>query len=290
MLQNLKNCEKIVSQKTKYFYVLPIPIYGDQISLHQNTQFTLLQGQGRRRKKGGVTTYVNTMQRGDLLKRFAKETEVGKPSASSLSGENLLCDRMSQLQVQKANNYTKEMAVIKDISPSTTTGMLNVRLLYESTTRAQPSRSRMTVTCKKTWDDTCYRRMNDALLTFALGPDLTTFSEYIYRTLLGNNISRYLPAPSRHNVHVDAPMLPTLNESQLEAVQSALQGCLTLIQGPPGTGKTTTSATIVYQMVKSVRSQILVCSPSNVAVDHIAERISSCGLSVVRLYSYARGN
>lgn len=80
-----------------------------------------------------------------------------------------------------------------------------------------------------------------------------------------------------------------------------------MIQGPPGTGKTVTSAAIVYHMAKqgqgqvkllaffdfffllvlmlllimmSTLYQVLVCAPSNVAVDQLAEKISATGLKV----------
>ena len=66
-----------------------------------------------------------------------------------------------------------------------------------------------------------------------------------------------------------APNLPELNKSQVYAVRHALQRPLSLIQGPPGTGKTVTSATIVYQLVKQNGGPVLVCAPSNTAVDQV---------------------
>jgi len=68
---------------------------------------------------------------------------------------------------------------------------------------------------------------------------------------------------------------------------------LTLIQGPPGTGKTITSATLVYQLVKCIQKeknhgQVLVCAPSNIVVDQLAEKINLTGLKVVRLCSKTR--
>lgn len=60
------------------------------------------------------------------------------------------------------------------------------------------------------------------------------------------------------------------------------------MQGPPGTGKTVTSATLVYHLAQSGTGQVLVCAPSNVAVDQLAERISATGLKVVRLCAKAR--
>ena len=72
------------------------------------------------------------------------------------------------------------------------------------------------------------------------------------------------------------------------AVRHALQRPLSLIQGPPGTGKTVTSATIVYQLVKQQGGPILVCAPSNTAVDQLTEKIERTGLKVVRLCAKSR--
>lgn len=87
---------------------------------------------------------------------------------------------------------------------------------------------------------------------------------------------------------ITAPNLADLNPYQIVAVKSVLQKPLSLIQGPPGTGKTVTSATIVYHLVKQNQGQVLVCAPSNVAVDHLTERINLTGLKVVRLSAKSR--
>jgi regulator of nonsense transcripts 1 len=84
------------------------------------------------------------------------------------------------------------------------------------------------------------------------------------------------------------PGLPDLNASQVYAVKSVLQKPVSLIQGPPGTGKTVTSAAIVYHLAKQGQGQVLVCAPSNVAVDQLAEKISAAGLKVVRLCAKSR--
>lgn len=44
-----------------------------------------------------------------------------------------------------------------------------------------------------------------------------------------------------------------------------------MIQGPPGTGITVTSAALVYHMAKQGQGQVLVCAPSNVAMDRLAK-------------------
>ena len=57
------------------------------------------------------------------------------------------------------------------------------------------------------------------------------------------------------------------------AVKHVLQKPLSLIQGPPGTGKTVTSAAIVYNLIKMGKGPVLVCAPSNIAVDQLTEKI-----------------
>ncbi|CAN7028275.1 unnamed protein product [Brassica oleracea var. botrytis] len=75
---------------------------------------------------------------------------------------------------------------------------------------------------------------------------------------------------------------------QINAVKSVLQKPISLILGPAGTGKTVTSAAIVYDMAKQGEGQVLVCAPSNVAVDQLAEKISATGLKVVHLCAKSR--
>ena len=53
-----------------------------------------------------------------------------------------------------------------------------------------------------------------------------------------------------------------------------------VLQGPPGTGKTVTSASIVYHLAKQGLGQVLVCAPSNIAVDQLTEKIHKTGLKV----------
>lgn len=66
-----------------------------------------------------------------------------------------------------------------------------------------------------------------------------------------------------------------LNVSQEEAIKCALDAThIALVHGPPGTGKTSTITELILQA--SLKGQkILVCAPSNVAVDNILERLVS---------------
>ena len=65
---------------------------------------------------------------------------------------------------------------------------------------------------------------------------------------------------------------------QVAALEAALRQPFTLIQGPPGTGKTVTSTTLVWLLQQATRGKVLMAAPSNVAVDHLAEKIAMTGL------------
>ncbi len=75
---------------------------------------------------------------------------------------------------------------------------------------------------------------------------------------------------------------PRLNHSQwaaLDLIDAAED--VAIIHGPPGTGKTTTLVAAIERIAATER-QLLVCAPSNVAVDLLAERSRAAGLRVVR--------
>ena len=48
------------------------------------------------------------------------------------------------------------------------------------------------------------------------------------------------------------------------------------------------SATIIYHIVKSYKQRVLVCAPSNIAVDNLTLRLHRLGLCVVRLVARSR--
>lgn len=138
------------------------------------------------------------------------------------------------------------------------------------------------------WKCTSFDRMTRALRHFAM--DRNSVSNFIYARLLGHGrdgndeLLFRGPQPKLYS----APHLPDLNRSQVYAVKHALQRPLSLIQGPPGTGKTVTSATIVYQLVKQHGGTVLVCAPSNTAVDQLTEKIHRTNLKVVRVCAKSR--
>jgi len=137
------------------------------------------------------------------------------------------------------------------------------------------------------WKPTGFERMLKAVKIFV--NDELSVTGYLFHLLLGHDVeAQTLKAPVPKKLSV--PNLPPLNPSQSSAVKAVLQKPLSLIQGPPGTGKTVTSATIVYHLCKRGErtEQVLVCAPSNIAVDQLTEKIHRTGLKVVRLCAKSR--
>jgi len=69
------------------------------------------------------------------------------------------------------------------------------------------------------------------------------------------------------------PINTSLNAPQIQAIEHALGSPhLACIHGPPGTGKTTAVTELILQAVKRGQ-KVLVCAPSNVAVDNVLEKL-----------------
>jgi ATP-dependent RNA/DNA helicase IGHMBP2 len=84
------------------------------------------------------------------------------------------------------------------------------------------------------------------------------------------------------------PLDSMLDESQRAAVKFALAAAdVAVIHGPPGTGKTTTLVELIRQAVRR-GNKVLVCAPSNLAVDNLLERLLARGENAVRLGHPAR--
>lgn len=84
--------------------------------------------------------------------------------------------------------------------------------------------------------------------------------------------------------------IPWLNASQNVAVAKVLNARETaVVHGPPGTGKTTTLVEAIYETLKR-ETQVLVCAPSNAAVDWISEQLYRRGISVLRIGNPLRIN
>lgn len=94
----------------------------------------------------------------------------------------------------------------------------------------------------------------------------------------------------RPRVAKDIPQVKPygLNDTQVLAVNRVLAAKdVAIVHGPPGTGKTTTLAEAIFETLFR-ETQVLVCAPSNTAVDNIAEKLIDRGISVLRIGNSAR--
>ncbi|QDH81407.1 AAA family ATPase [Echinicola soli] len=79
-----------------------------------------------------------------------------------------------------------------------------------------------------------------------------------------------------------------LNHSQVEAVQKVLAAQdVALVHGPPGTGKTTTMVQAINETLQR-HPQVMVCAPSNAAVDLLVEKLLAKRISTLRIGHPAR--
>lgn len=105
-------------------------------------------------------------------------------------------------------------------------------------------------------------------------------SSELVEILLGNRKPSF--------AELDALQFPNLNESQNKAVNKILSAQdLAIVHGPPGTGKTTTFIAAIKEVVNREK-QVLVCAPSNAAVDLLVEKLVEVGVDVLRLGHPAR--
>lgn len=106
----------------------------------------------------------------------------------------------------------------------------------------------------------------------------------VFREILLGDASAGTP---NHRVGLDITS-PILNSSQESALRKLLSTeTIAFIHGPPGTGKTTTLAEGIRHVVAR-EGQVLVCAPSNAAVDLLADKLGDLGLSVLRIGHPAR--
>ena len=129
-------------------------------------------------------------------------------------------------------------------------------------------------------DEVSRLRQQDALrrAADAGGDRLATLRE----VLLGDRKPAVGPAPEL------GPPCSGLNGPQREAVALALGAKdVAIIHGPPGTGKTTTVVALIGETVAR-GGVVLVCAPSNHAVDNVLEKLLAAGESPVRLGHPAR--
>jgi ATP-dependent RNA/DNA helicase IGHMBP2 len=132
-----------------------------------------------------------------------------------------------------------------------------------------------------TFDEVSYREMNQAMsaVMAAHGNRLAELRD----VLLGAKAACF-----REHQADDLFYPSALNDSQLVAVRHVIAAQdVAIIHGPPGTGKTTTLVQAILETVRRER-RVLVCAPSNTAVDLLTEKLAERGVKVIRLGNPSR--
>ncbi len=128
------------------------------------------------------------------------------------------------------------------------------------------------------FDDNSYFEMQKGLKTLINNADDRT--DRLKQIILGDVDATF--------EDIEKISLKELNDSQLEALNKVLgANDVAIIHGPPGTGKTTTLVHCILETLKK-ENQVLVCAPSNTAVDLIVEKLGQCGIEAVRIGHPAR--
>jgi len=132
-----------------------------------------------------------------------------------------------------------------------------------------------------TFDEVSYREMNQAL-SAVMGAHGNRLAE-LRDVLLGARQASF-----REHKADDLFYPSALNDSQLEAVRHVISAQdVAIIHGPPGTGKTTTLVQAILETIRRER-RVLVCAPSNTAVDLLTEKLAERGVNVIRLGNPSR--
>ena len=130
------------------------------------------------------------------------------------------------------------------------------------------------------FDEGTYREMEFAMKT-VMKAENSRLAE-LRDILLGEQEVAFRDEPGAYPAH--------LNPSQQMALNNSLAARdVGIIHGPPGTGKTTTLVQAISIAVKAEK-QVLVCAPSNAAIDLLAEKLGDEGLRVLRIGHPARVN
>lgn len=140
-------------------------------------------------------------------------------------------------------------------------------------------------------NDVTYKRMKEAL-----GFVSSSWKKLngMQRAILGMEPVRGTPEISLSQAKSSAATTPpkrpekgtsSLNAQQEEAVEFALRTeDVALIHGPPGTGKTTTVTELVRRLVVDLGQRVLVCAPSNIAVDNLGEKLAPVIVNITTTY------
>lgn len=128
------------------------------------------------------------------------------------------------------------------------------------------------------FDEISYREMESAVNYLINSKD--TRINQLKDILLGSSSARF-----EASEFVQSPLLNDSQNKALNLVTTAKD--VAIIHGPPGTGKTTTLVEAIIQVLKE-EQQVLVCAPSNTAVDLLVEKLGEKQVEVLRIGNPAR--
>ena len=223
------------------------------------------------RKKNGTTWYpikINSEElgSGDLLHLEIERTSYLNCAHQFSSGKNVSL-------FSNQNNENFEIAgAIKSVSKNSLKLIINCDELPDWCYDGK-------LGINIQFDDNSYHEMQRALDTVIEAKDnrVAELREMIEQTV-----------PLSFKKINSSILIPQLNVSQNKAIQHVLSvNDIGVMHGPPGTGKTTSLAHAIRITLQS-ENQVLVCAPTNAAVDLLTEKLISLGVDVLRLGHPAR--
>ena len=252
-----------------------------QADLEQYRQKVLLRSLSQRTKEG-VTWYpvrlvkdsIGTGER--IIVELERLHTLDQPH-SFQSGKlvSLFCNAAGRPEKEHVNavvNYVRDNTLVitlngDDLPDWIANGQLGVDVMF---------------------DEMTYKEMEHALKTVMKAEDSRVAE--LRELLLGTEKSKkkepsFLYNDSHTEYHAAANVL---NDSQVKALDKILDTQdVAFIHGPPGTGKTTTLVQAI-RLTSKIEGQVLVCTPSNAAIDLLVEKLADKGLNVLRIGHPAR--
>jgi superfamily I DNA and/or RNA helicase len=244
-----------------------------QADLEQYRQKVLLQSISQRTKKGTTwypvslkRDYIGTGER--LIIEIERTNYLDQPHAfQSGKAVTVFTNASGKPEKEHINgvvNYVRDNLMLitlnsDDLPDWIEDGLLGVDVMF---------------------DEMSYREM-EFTLNEVIKADDNRVAEF-KRILLGDEKAKL----QSRNINIES--INILNHSQQQALQKIADAeDVAFIHGPPGTGKTTTLVQAINLTIQS-ENQVLVCAPSNAAVDLLVEKLSEQGLNVLRIGHPAR--
>jgi superfamily I DNA and/or RNA helicase len=232
----------------------------------------------KERRRRGLTWYPVTITQEDIGFGGKVVLELERPA----SRQDLHLFQVGK-NASLFNNAQAHSALDRPALTGVITSVRRNKLLLATNKEALPDwvLEGSTLGVDLTFDEVSYREMNQALCE-VMGAHGSRLAE-LRDVLLGAKQARF----REHKVD-DLFYSSALNNSQLAAVRHVITALdVAIIHGPPGTGKTTTLVQAILQTIRRER-RVLVCAPSNTAVDLLTEKLAESGVNVVRMGNPSR--